>query len=656
MIERITEEEFVEYFRCKKEESYIVDKLSEVEKEYWSLNTKVLSCRKKYISENKNICFLTIRVNEVNIYDIVAILFEFNEVRYITPNKKYILEECLRCGDYLLFTDSEVLSEHDYYLIENFEHIKYELNDVSEPNISDNLNDYQIIDRSLIDYEKYMPHIGQAMVSNCISLQFSRGCRFNCAYCQKVYLSSYRNRSADNIFEEMSMYYKLGVRRFAFVDDLPNFNRSESIRFFKMIYNSGMKAQLFFPNGLRGDILDFEYIDYMIQAGTVNIDLALETASPRLQKLINKNLDVDKLRENLEYLIQNYPDVILELQMMIGLPTETGEEAVESMNYIKRLKWIDFPYMHILKIYPNTPMASLAIKHGVSEEDIKKSNDLGYHELPSTLPFSKIFVKKCQSDFLNRYFLDKERLNTVLFKQAKIMTEREMIQKYDSYLPMKIQTISDIENLAGIEKIQCVPEERYHIDELNEKIRSISPDKKKGKNKYKIMLLDLTLKFDECSDKIYHVVEPPLGQMYILSYLNKTIGEKIEGKILKSGVDFESYEELRKQIEDFSPQFIGIRGMNYYKTFLHYTVNLIRQWGFEGYIAVGGPYATSSYNVLLSDINIDFAMIGEGEETFVNIINNIISDNAEKIYTIKGVVVRKTPLLAWGTIRIINYL
>lgn len=54
-----------------------------------------------------------------------------------------------------------------------------------------------------------------------------------------------------------------------------------------MIYNSGMKVQLFFPNGLRGDILDFEY------------------------------------------LIKNYPDVILELQMMIGLPTETGEEAVE---------------------------------------------------------------------------------------------------------------------------------------------------------------------------------------------------------------------------------------------------------------------------------------------------------------------------------------
>lgn len=184
----------------------------------------------------------------------------------------------------------------------------------------------------------------------------------------------------------------------------------------------------------------------------MNIDLTLETASPRLQKLINKNLNIEKLRDNLEYLIQNYPDVILELQMMIGFPTETGEEAIESMNYIKRLKWIDFPYMHILKIYPNTSMALLAMRHGVLEEDIKKSNDLGYHELPSTLPFSKLFVKKCQSEFLNNYFLNKERLNVVLPKQAKIMTEREMIQKYDSYLPIKIQTLYDIENLAGLEK------------------------------------------------------------------------------------------------------------------------------------------------------------------------------------------------------------
>lgn len=656
MVGRITADKFIDYFRCKEDNVYIVDKLTEEERRYWSLDKNVFFCRKKYIEENRKMCFITILVNEVNIYDVIAILLEFEEVRYITPNKTYILEECAKNKEYFLYTDTDTLSEQDYYIIGNFEYKKYEINGFTVPDISDNLNDYQIIDRSLVNYEKYMPYIGQAMVNNCMSLQFSRGCQFNCAYCQKVYLSSYRNRSADNIFEEMNMYYNLGVRRFAFVDDLPNYNRSESIRFFKMIYNSGMKVQLFFPNGLRGDILDFEYIDYMIQAGTVNIDLALETASPRLQKLINKNLDVDKLRKNLEYLIQNYPEVILELQMMIGLPTETGEEAVESMNYIKRLKWIDFPYMHILKIYPNTPMALLAIRHGILEKDINKSNDLGYHELPTTLPFSKIFVIKCQSDFLNKYFLNKERLKTVLFKQAKIMTEREMIQKYDSYLPMKIKTLSDIENLAEIEKIQCVPEEKYHIDELNKKIKSISPEKKKGKGGYKIMFLDLTLKFNECSDKIYHVVEPPLGQMYILSYLNKIIGEKIEGKILKSGVDFKSYEELREQIKGFNPQFIGIRGMNYYRTFLHYTVNLIRQWGFRGYIAVGGPYATSSYDLLLSDINIDFTIVGEGEETFVKIINNIISDNAEKIRTVKGVVVRKTPLLSVGTIRIINYL
>lgn len=656
MTERVTVKTFVDYFRYKKDNVYTVKKLSEKEKEFWSLDKNVFSRRKRYSRENKKMCFIAIIVNEVNIYDVIAMLFEFDEVRYIIPQKINISEECAKKREYLLYTDSNILSEQDYYFIENFEHIQYEINNVVAPDISENLDNYQIIDRSLVNYEKYMTHIGQAMVSNCISLQFSRGCQFNCAYCQKVYLSAYRNRSADNLFEEMNMYYNLGVKRFAFVDDLPNFNRSESIRFFKRIYNSGMKVQLFFPNGLRGDILDFEYIDYMIQAGTVNIDLALETASPRLQKLIEKNLNVDKLRENLEYLIRNYPDVILELQMMIGLPTETGEEAIESMNYIKSLKWIDFPYMHILKIYPNTPMASLAIKYGVSEEDIKKSNDLGYHELPETLPFSKIFVKKCQSDFLNSYFLNKERLNTVLYKQAKIMTEQEMIQKYDSYLPIKIQTLSDIENLAGTGKIQCVPEERYHVEELNRKISSISPKKKKGGKKYKIMFLDLTLKFNECSDKIYHVVEPPLGQMYILSYLNKTMGEKIEGKILKSGVDFVSYGELKKQIENFCPQFIGIRGMNYYKIFLHYTANLLRQWGYKGYIAVGGPYATSSYKSLLGDTNIDFAIIGEGEETFVSIINNIISNNAERICTIKGVVVRKTTLLNSATIRFINYL
>jgi hypothetical protein len=58
----------------------------------------------------------------------------------------------------------------------------------------------------------------------------------------------------------------------------------------------------------------------MREAGATAFPLALETASPRLQKLIGKHLNLEKLRENLEYICKTYPHVILELQSMHGFP------------------------------------------------------------------------------------------------------------------------------------------------------------------------------------------------------------------------------------------------------------------------------------------------------------------------------------------------
>jgi radical SAM superfamily enzyme YgiQ (UPF0313 family) len=117
------------------------------------------------------------------------------------------------------------------------------------------LDRLQIPDRSLIDYERYRPYIGQAMVQNSMTIHMSRGCVFNCAYCFKIWPRKYVIRSAENIFREIDTYYRMGIRRFAFVDDLPNFNVEVSSRLYRMIIDHGLKVHLHYPNGIRGDIL-----------------------------------------------------------------------------------------------------------------------------------------------------------------------------------------------------------------------------------------------------------------------------------------------------------------------------------------------------------------------------------------------------------------
>jgi amino acid adenylation domain-containing protein len=493
--------------------------------------------------------------------------------------------------------------------------------------------------RSLVDYEAYNRYIGQAMVKHSISLQTSRGCPYDCSYCHKIWPKHHVARSADNIFSEVLLYYKMGVRRFVIIDDIFNLDRKNSTQFFQRIIDEGLDVQLFFPNGLRGDLLTREYIDLMVKAGTVSLALALETASPRLQKLIKKHMNLEKLKENIEYFCQHYPHVILELFTMHGFPTETEEEAQMTLEFIKQSKWLHFPYVHILKIYPNSDMAVLAVKNGVSTEEITRSADLAYHELPETLPFSKNFTLKYQADFLNDYFLSRERLLHVLPHQMKVLTEDEILQKYDSYLPVDIGSFDDLLQALGIKKKELetagasgfLAEERVSVPHLNQKISSMFPPPvtKTADDALKVLLLDLSQLFSRESKMLYDVVEPPLGLMYLMTYLEQKFQDKINGRIAKSRIDFDNYAELKTLLEEFKPDIIGIRTLTFYKDFFHKAVAMIRQWRIDCPIIAGGPYATSDYETVLLDRNIDLVVLSEGELVTGKILAKMIENGGK---------------------------
>ena len=496
------------------------------------------------------------------------------------------------------------------------------------------LDSLPIPDRSLINYEKYHRYIGHTMCKNSISLQATRGCPYNCAYCHKIWPKTHVYRSAENLFSEVLFYNRMGIRRFSFVDDVPNLNIKNSCRFFELIIKNGLDVQFFFPAGLRGDILTREYIDLMIDAGTVMFALALETASPRLQKLIGKNLNIEKLRENIDYICQKYPNVILELFLMTGFPTETEEEALDTLRFLENVKWVHFPYLSIVRIYSNTDMEKIALENGISKEAIADSESLAYHDIPSTLPFDKSFMFQFQSDFLDRYFLSKERLLHVLPSQMKLLTEDELVQKYNSYLPTDINSLEGLLEFTGIKHEElgiegCLDEEVVYVPDLNEKMKKCHPEKEYDENALRILLLDLSQYFTGESNMLFDVVEAPLGLMSLLTYVNHSFGSKVRGKIAKSRIDFDNYGELKRIIDEFEPQLIGIRTLTFHRDFFHRTVVRIRQWGITVPIICGGPYATSGYNLILQDRNIDLVVLGEGEVTFSQLIREVMENDGE---------------------------
>ena len=94
---------------------------------------------------------------------------------------------------------------------------------------------------------------------------------------------------------------------------------------------------------------------------------------------------------------------------------------------------------------------------------------------------------------------------------------------------------------------------------------------------YRILFIDSS-QFFSC-DQIVEInaVEPPLGCMAILTYLNHCFGNKIYGEIIKTGVDVDSFEELKNYVAQFRPNLIAMRTMSYFKNFFVECVKEIRK-------------------------------------------------------------------------------
>ncbi len=535
-----------------------------------------------------------------------------------------------------LLTRSHFVKDKPYRRLQNLQNIGDKIFVTSKRKQIVDLDMLSMPDRNLVDYNKYNQHIGEGCVMNSISILATRGCPYSCLYCHKIWPKRHVFRSAQNIFQEIQYHYeKNGYRTFSILDDIFNLNKMNSEKLFNLIIKNNYKIRILFPNGLRGDLLTHDYIDLMSEAGVMQMALALETASPRLQKLIRKNLDISKLRENLQYICKKHPHIILDLFVMFGFPTETEDEALSTLNFISEIKWLHFPVINALKIFPNTNMAKLAMENGITLAQIEESSNLSTHEISDSMPFSKSFSRKYQFKYLDEYFLNRERLNYIIPIQKKMLSYEEILAKYNSYLPGGVGKYKEVMDLIGSEGFHSEDSKDnikniIEISKIDSQETNIYVDESKIKhNKLNVLLLDLSQYFSCESDQIYNVVESPLGLMYLMTYLKEQFGQSINGKIAKSMIDFDNFQELKTVINDFHPQVIGIRTLSLYKDFFHETISNIKSWFPDVPIISGGPYATSEYATILGDGNVDVVVCGEGEITFSDLIGKIIDNHGE---------------------------
>lgn len=214
--------------------------------------------------------------------------------------------------------------------------------------------DYSLI--NLSDYKGISNHAFQTAEKSAFICS-SRGCPYSCFYCHQLFGKKVRRRTAENIVLEMRQHIEeRGIMDFIFVDDLFNVPMKTAKEVLSLIIKELPGIRLNFSNGLRADQVDIEMIDLLEKAGTVHIAFAIESSTSRLQKLIGKNLDIAKATKIINEASKRFVVCVF---FMIGFPSETFEEAMNTVSLAEKLEYVAEPSLSIVTVYKGTPLYNL---------------------------------------------------------------------------------------------------------------------------------------------------------------------------------------------------------------------------------------------------------------------------------------------------------
>lgn len=224
------------------------------------------------------------------------------------------------------------------------------------PEATSDLDSLPIIDYSLLNLS------GEALTSSAKRLfpvDVGRGCPFVCTYCStnNFWGRNYRLKSAARIVEEIRyIHQKFGISGFVFEHDMFTLNREKVIQICQMLKTIGFP--LHWRCSARIDCLDEGLIDIMADAGMDGLFLGIESGSPRMQKLIKKNLRLENILQKLKYISDK--GITIKASFIFGFPEETEEDFSQTVSLMAQICKLPHTLVqhHLCTFFPGTELTT----------------------------------------------------------------------------------------------------------------------------------------------------------------------------------------------------------------------------------------------------------------------------------------------------------
>ncbi len=281
--------------------------------------------------------------------------------------------------------------------------------------------------RDLLPNNSYIEHWKSRSGYAITTIITTRGCPFSCEFCSNaVFDISYRERSPENVVDEVEQALSFGYDRIHFADDVFTLRRERVLRVCEEIRRRGLNFKWECLG--RVDSIDKDTAAAMKSAGCDRIFFGIESGSDSILKLMKKKITVESARRAVD--AAHAAGLKTGAFFILCYPGETDKTVLDTLSFATSLP---LDYLSFTMPYP-LPGTALyeRVKNRINKEWEPPNSIISDHTLIYSADFSetkmKFAILKGQVQFNMNKWLGKyacltvkpfEKLTDMVFKLMK---------------------------------------------------------------------------------------------------------------------------------------------------------------------------------------------------------------------------------------------